>query len=517
MITILARHLFSLFLTVTFCLYSQSPSTGKLKVLLSSCDQTSIAQHLALYELYPQTQEGQQALQRAWQLLSGNPNLRMNTQIPLPDSLNSIQNIVALVNKQPSIETATLSDEDLSVIERLASRLTNNHLKGRNATSEDEVLQLSPEDIDIARGLFLSQMANEADALRKIRSYEAAIDLMALQILARLKPDSSPEEKIRTINHLIFEELDFRFPPHSIYAKDIDLYTFLPSVLDSRRGVCLGVSILYMCIAQRINLSLEMITPPGHIYVRYRNGDKIINIETTARGINLPSEVYLGINTRKLKQRDVKQVIGMAHFNQASVYWLNGEHPRALEAYSIARKYMLEDPLLLELMAYNYLFSGEEEKGRELLEKVKNNLPDYAVYKDTIAEDYLNGDADAEGIKALFKHVDENRSSLLEKKNDLNEALARHPDFRSGYFQLANVLLQLHQESQALEALEYYHKLDPNDPSAEYYLSVLHAKRLDYNKAWDHLKRVEKIVAAREHQPKALKSLRKELSLCCPE
>ena len=77
----------------------------------------------------------------------------------------------------------------------------------------------------------------------------------------------------------------FRFPPHSLYAKDIDVYTFLPSVLDSRRGVCLGVSILYLCLAQRLDLPLEAMTPPGHIYVRYGED---LNIETTARGIDVP-------------------------------------------------------------------------------------------------------------------------------------------------------------------------------------------------------------------------------------
>lgn len=497
--------------------YPQTNQNGKLRLLLNSCDPTSISQHLALYELYPNTYEGQQALQRAWKLLSGNSALQINAQLPLPNSLSSIQNIIALINKQPSIETSLLSDADLDVIDRLSSRLANNRLKGRHALSEDDVLQLNSEEIDIARGLFLSQIGDEPDALRKIRSYEAAIDLMALQILARLKPNSTPEEKIRVINNLIFEELDFRFPPHSIYAKDIDLYTFLPSVLDSRRGVCLGVSILYMGIAQRIGLELEMITPPGHIFVRYRKGDKIINIETTARGINLPSEVYLGINTRKLKQRDEKQVIGMAHFNQASVYWLNGDHQKALEIYHIAKKYLQEDPLLLELMAFNYLFIGDEKTGSDLLTKVRHYLPDYAVAPDNIADDYLNGQADADGIKAIYMHVDEKRSSLLEKKKLIEEAIARKPNFRAGYFHLANVLLQLHHEGQALEALEHYHTLDPNDPTAEYYLTVLQAKRLDYNKAWKHLKNVEEIVAARDHQPKALKTLRKELSTCCPE
>src|SRR5665647_1570782 len=105
---------------------------------------------------------------------------------------------------------------------------------------------------------------------------------MALQILARLPPKASPQQKILKINELIFDEMRFRFPPHSLYAKDIDVYTFLPSVLDSHRGVCLGVSILYLCIAQRLDLNLEMITPPGHIYVRYRTTDQTINIETTA-------------------------------------------------------------------------------------------------------------------------------------------------------------------------------------------------------------------------------------------
>src|ERR1700761_5200171 len=129
--------------------------------------------------------------------------------------------------------------------------------------------------------------------MKKIRSYEALIDLMALQILTRITFEDPPAKKIRAINHFIFEEMGFRFPPHSSHAKDIDLYTFLPSVLDSRRGVCLGVSILYISLAQRLKLDLQMVTPPGHIFVCWRQGKEVINIETTARGIHIPDEKYL--------------------------------------------------------------------------------------------------------------------------------------------------------------------------------------------------------------------------------
>jgi hypothetical protein len=42
-----------------------------LKTRLSSLDPLSVSEHLAFYELYPLTKEGQKALGQAWHLLSG--------------------------------------------------------------------------------------------------------------------------------------------------------------------------------------------------------------------------------------------------------------------------------------------------------------------------------------------------------------------------------------------------------------------------------------------------------------
>jgi tetratricopeptide (TPR) repeat protein len=483
------------------------PSTLKLKTLLNSLSRDSISEQLAFYELYPNTPEGQQALTQAFALL-GNPH----TNLAVGSSL------IQLINKQPYEEVTEIPEEHLTAIEQFSNHLGNRKLKGHSANSEEEVLALNSEEIDLARGLFLSQLGTTPKALHQIRIYESIIDLMALQIYASLgNRPATPEQKISAINTFIFEKLGFRFPPHSRYAKDIDLYTFLPSVLDSRRGVCLGVSTLYMCIAQRLDLKLEMITPPGHIYVRYRDGDKIINIETTARGINLDSDVYLGINTRSLKQRNVKEVIGTTHFNQASTYWLKEEYEKALAAYHIAEKYMGNDFLVKELMAYNYILSGNETEGRKLLELVRHHLPDDLVYKETMADDILDGYADKDAIKYVFIEVDETRESIERKKDKLEEMVNAHPKFRSGLFQLATAWLQLHRDGEALEVLKRYHELDPNNPTAEYYLAVLYGERLDYNQAWKHLNHAEKLLQARNHESKILKKLHKELSLCCPE
>ncbi|MFI0435243.1 MAG: transglutaminase family protein [Parachlamydiaceae bacterium] len=506
--------LFSCVIFSATCL--EKPSEIKLKTLYNRLDPKSVSQHLAFYELYGQFPVGEQALRDAWRLLTNSPGDPLSFSIhEIPLSASIINALVILVNKPMDQEVILLDDETLNTLSKLSKRLHHDSLKGHQVWSEEDVCALPLNEIDVARGLFLSQFGNDRS---RILSYEALIDLMALQIIARLpKKDPTAEEKIIAINHFIFDEMGFRFPPHSLYAKDIDLYTFLPSVLDSRRGVCLGVSILYLCLAQRLALTLEMITPPGHIYVRYRNGDHIINIETTARGINIESDQYLGVNTSSLQKRSVKEVIGMAHFNQASVYWQNGEYEKALLAYHKAEPYMKGDPFLKELMGYLFVLTGDQQEGEKLINEIKDIVPEYAVVKNTMAVDYLEGKVDAKGISILFKKVDENRQSLIIKKEALEETLKRYPKFRAGILSLAITWMQLHRASEALDTLKRFEILDKNEPEVHYYLAVLYFQRRDYLNSWHHLQQAEAITKDHNYDCKTLRELRRQLLACCPE
>ncbi|MGA8165496.1 MAG: transglutaminase family protein [Waddliaceae bacterium] len=499
-------------------LFSFPISERKIRTLYASLDPRSVPQHLALYELCPHTPIGQQALHEAWNLLSKKGCTIDSRFDPLPLPLSAIDAVVGLINQQPRGELPVLEDQELEAIETLANQLPHRQLKGALARNEEEILALSPDEIDIGRGVFLTQMGSEEDAFRKIRSYEAMIDLMALQLLTKISFDATAQEKIRAINEMIFFDMGFRFPPHSLHAKDIDLYTFLPSVLDSRHGVCLGVSILYLCLAQRLDLSLEAVTPPGHIYIRYRNReDEVINIETTARGIHLDSKEYLSIDTRSLQERDAKEVVGLVHINQASVYWKEKKFAQALESYKKAFLYLPDDMLLKELMAYNELFLGNRDKGEKLLREVEGFIPDYSVSKNTLIEDYFSHSVDQEGIQAVFMPVDETRESILEKKKTLEKILKTYPRFREGLLSLAIAWLQLHREKEALEVLERYHAIESDNPTAEYYLTVIHAQRFNYTKAWKHFRHAQRFVNDRNHDPQALKHLQKQLSILCPE
>lgn len=481
----------------------------QLKSLLSSLDPLSVSQHLAFYDLYSDTPEGQKALAHAWHLLSGGKVSSKTVSLPPLD----IQPILFLITRESNAAPPILSAEQLAAINTLSSKLHHLALPGHQVWSKEALLALPSEHIDLARGLLLYQFEEDA---QKIQQYEAFLDLMALQILARLPQTATPYDKIREINRFIFEEMHFRFPPHSLYAKEIDLYTFLPSVLDSREGVCLGVSILYLSIAQRIGLPLEIITPPGHIYVRYRDGLRITNIETTARGINLPSETYLGIDTRRLHQRTMKEVIGMAFVNEASVAWMQENYQKSIELYLKAAPFLPDDPLHKFLLGLNYLFLGKKSEGKKLLAPLRNFTYDHAVSAETIPDDYFAGRIDAAGIKTIFEHVDSNRASILKKQKQIQETLRRYPRFRAGLFHLAVTWLQLGRMTEAKEALEKYHALDPHNATVEYYLSVSSVERYDYLSAWKYLKNTEQLLEAREHKCRALRGLKDHLRRLCP-
>ncbi len=499
-------------------LASPAKTPAQLNTLASSLDPQSASEHLAFYELYPTTEQGRLALRKTYELLTGQKDYVQEDVGELTLHSQAVEAIVSLVNPLPTHTTAPiLREQQLALIDKLAAKLPNRKLKGHLATSEEEVLALDSSEVDLARGLLLSQMETTTTGLAGVRSYEALLDLMALQILCRTSLNAPPEEKIRAMNRLIFKELHFRFPPHSLYSDNVDLYTLLPAVLDSRRGICLGVSTLYICLAQRLGLTLEMITPPGHIYVRYRDGDEIINIETTARGIDLPSEIYLSVNTRSLQERNIKEVVGLTYQNQAAAFWHQKDYNKAIQAYLKALQYIPGDPLLNEFLAYQYLFIGETKKGKEILKTIRNLVPDYAVSKDTIIQDYLDGNTSAEGLKTVMMEVDETRESILKKQEKLQELIKKYPKFRTGWFYLAITWLQLNREQEGLEALKVCHRLDATNPTVEYYLAALYLGRFDYNNAWKHFRIAESLVRARDHHPSALDKLMRELLAYAPE
>lgn len=455
--------------------------TGETTALYNSLEPTSVTQHLAFYELNKNSDIGKSALQDAAVLLNTTPE----ELAPLTQALLELTHPTKKEIPQPLLDK----------IAKLGKKLHNRSLKGYTVSTLDELMQLPPEEIDTAKALLLIEG-------EKSKTYEAMLDVLALQIQARLPEGASPDAIVKEMNQLIFFELGIRFPPHSISEKSIDTYTLLPSVLDSRRGVCLGVSTIYMALSERLNVPLTIITPPGHIYLA--SGET--NIETTARGINIPTAHYLSLNLKSLKERQKREVLGMVLMNQGSKYLSDANAKEAERLYSRALLFMPNDPYLKTFYACSLILQGKDAV-KVLREVTADPL---VISQDSLIEDLRKGRASKESLQALFMLSDHTRKTKIAKKKALENAVKRDPSFLSGLQHLAGASIELQKYDEAIQALERAVKIK-SDITSEYMLAALYLERYDHEKARLHMERAKGIAKEAGCMPEAIQELDKAL------
>ena len=490
----------ALFLTISLLISPQEQTS-----LYKALDPHSLDAHIAYWQLFKESPEGKRALQKAWGLLGLEPQKQMPlNQLPY-NSLNQLTNVV-LSHAKPEL----FDETSLAVIETLCHKLPNRKLKGYQAKTLDEVLALSSEEIDIAHALFIAQGIEDS------RSYEASLDLLALKALAKLQAfgglDATPESKIEAINQLLFFDLGMRYPPLS--DENVDRTSSLALVLDSNRGICLGTSFVYLALADRLGLNLESVTPPGHIYVRGKSSQgERINIETTARGVNVADRHYLSINVKFLKVRTRKETVGLIFSNEGGLYIRKQDFTKAAMAYQKASLFVKDDPLLTQLQGLSLLLSGQKKEGRACLEKALLLTEESQIDNLTLAEDALKLNLDEEALSVYLLEIKPSKQELLDKQKRLKNVLKRFPAFKEGLLEMANLSLQLQRPKEAIDALLQYHKIKDDCLQAEFMLGILYMERVSYQKAEKHLKNVQAILAKHNQKSREFESAWQQLSL----
>jgi regulator of sirC expression with transglutaminase-like and TPR domain len=500
---------FFYFLFIIFPLFSEVSQEEKIRTLYHGLKQDSIKEMLAFYSLFQDHPYGKKALEHGLLLI----NQHRNDPLPFDQMTKwpkiSLSNLVLSIGNKMQAKFDQLNQEEIQFITHLSSHLKHHQLKGHQIQNYLDSLSLEDREVDVARTLFLYQFDNN---LEKVLAYEASLDLMTLEILAKLPKNRTIKQTLEAMHQLIYFEMGFRFPPHSLWAKDVDTFTFLPSVMDDRYGVCLGVSILYISLGQRLGLPFCIYTPPGHIFLQaVLEDDTKVNIETTARGIHIPMEEYLGINQLYLEKRSLKETFGMALMNDAAAFWEKENHEKALNIYQKALPFMPYDPLLNYFIAINALLVDQKTIAKNAFSTYLSNKKKDQIKEMTILEDYFQNQASLEGIKAIFSPVDNTRESILAKKETLLSITQKYPRFREGLFHLAVCYFQLSNYKKALDVLKQYHVLDSTNPTCEYYLAHLYLNRLDYKKANQHLLQAEKLMKDHQKSTKLLRPLKLEL------
>ena len=93
------------------------------------------------------------------------------------------------------------------------------------------------------------------------------VDELALRLKHRIATDAPPLHRLRSLNRYFFEELGF--------AGNVNDYhdasnSYLPRVLERRRGIPITLALVYIEIAEQIGLRAEGVSFPGHFLVKLR-------------------------------------------------------------------------------------------------------------------------------------------------------------------------------------------------------------------------------------------------------
>ena len=116
------------------------------------------------------------------------------------------------------------------------------------------------------------------------------LDDLAARCRELIAEPLSVREKCRVINRVLFHENGFR---GNLEHYTDPLNSFLPVVLERRKGIPLSLSIVYLLVAQRLGIDLEPVGLPGHFMVGCYLEDAPLYIDPFEQGaFRSPEEVF---------------------------------------------------------------------------------------------------------------------------------------------------------------------------------------------------------------------------------
>ena len=108
------------------------------------------------------------------------------------------------------------------------------------------------------------------------QSVLAEIDTLAARLKRRIPADAVPVQRLRWLNRYFFQELGFAGNVNDYYdARN----SYLNAVLETRRGIPITLSVLYIELATQIGLTARGVSFPGHFLVKLKmpQGEVVID------------------------------------------------------------------------------------------------------------------------------------------------------------------------------------------------------------------------------------------------
>ena len=199
----------------------------------------------------------------------------------MPEGLISTRREAAIIqlldDESPVVQAALreeflrLNDRGISLLRRLCksrNRITASYARGylEEIQGPDTVTRFLQFIRSLNYELETGCLLLERTVFPDVDSAECCMTLDAIAARCRelMVLPSSPWEKCRVLNRVIFHEWGFR---GNLEEFDDPLNSFLYQIIKRRKGIPISLSILYLLVAQRCDLDLEPIGVPYHFMV----------------------------------------------------------------------------------------------------------------------------------------------------------------------------------------------------------------------------------------------------------
>ncbi len=262
-----------------------------------------------------------------------------------------------------------------------------------------------------------------------------------------------PEDIIRTIRTVIHDEAGYRYTDQ-VDERGVPINPeelFLHGLLQTHKGYCMNLSLLYLILGQKLGLPFYGVALPNHFFVRYERDAVKVNIETTERGVSYPDSFYLqrfGTLAKAktpyfMKNLNTRQTLGAYFSNVGMVYYKNQKPERAIFYLGISTAINSES-----IDAQNNLANIYSE-----LKKPQQAIKHYN----------LALKADSGNISTLFNLglVLQESGKATQAINAFLQVVQIDPGFSSAHRMLANLYLQDNRLISALLHLKLLVRIQP--------------------------------------------------------
>ncbi len=346
----------------------------------------------------------------------------------------------------------------------VAAETSKIQLKGTKSQTLDQILSLDEQDIDIATAALILSSEGSKKLLGgavDISKYQKKLDDIAKALSEKLGNESSPDKIVEIMNDFIYKDEKYIFDKTDKEIKTPE-NAFLNCVLENKKGNCLGLSILYLSLAERLGIPLRGAATPIHVFVRFEKSPINLNIETTDNGKRYDNELY-----RKIY-----------HSPQSSKFYLR----------SLTKKKVIS--LFLTSLATFYMDKGLYEDSTKAFEKAIEISPDNMTARNNLAllhynerrydQAWLEYDKILEETPDLYNAIN-NRGMVLLKKGHLKEAgeafqkaLELYPRYLIGRYNYGLYYMANKQEDEAIFEFKNAIAIDPNFVAAHINLGVVY-------------------------------------------